>query len=218
MKRHSRHCVGLWSEFTHAKGDCKWLSPMGCAPHALKPEGFHRRPAEDCAGTASMTSSLQATASEKKSGVFWKFQKSQMKKEPQPAGGTLVTKAIVWQVTWRKKLLYILSHKSKTLWQLRANWFIFDNHFLLHHWNIISILCISIVNAAVLTTAFKNNVFKIAEYIYSSTALVQFWVENIDHKTFQREELYLLLHYIYLMTWVTSYLTDLIYSKNIINK
>lgn len=107
MKRHSGRCVGLWSEFTHAKGDCKWLSPLQCAPHALKPEGFHRRPAEDCAGTASMTSSLQATASEKKSGVFWKFQKSQVKKGPR---GPLVTKVIVWHVRWWKKNVVSLKY------------------------------------------------------------------------------------------------------------
>lgn len=65
---------------------------------------------------ASMTFSLQATASEKKSGVFWKFQKSQMKKEPRPAGGTLVTKVIVWQAGWqKKKMLFILKHKSESL-------------------------------------------------------------------------------------------------------
>lgn len=33
-----------------------------------------------------MTSSRQATASEERSGVFWKFQKSQMKEGSQPAG------------------------------------------------------------------------------------------------------------------------------------
>lgn len=41
---------------------------------------------ENRAGAASMTSSRQATASEERSGVFWKFQKSQMKPGSQPAG------------------------------------------------------------------------------------------------------------------------------------
>lgn len=69
MKRHSGPSVGLWSEFTHAEGDCKWLSPLQRAPHALKAEGFHRHPAEECSGTASVTSSLLATASQRRNGV-----------------------------------------------------------------------------------------------------------------------------------------------------
>lgn len=56
VKRRSRRCGAVWSEATHAECDCKWLSPPQRAPHALKAEGFHRRPAEDWAGTASLTS------------------------------------------------------------------------------------------------------------------------------------------------------------------
>lgn len=61
--------------------------PCSAHPMLWSSVGFHHSPAEGCAGTASVTSSLQATPSEWKSGLFWKLQKSQVKKEPQPAGG-----------------------------------------------------------------------------------------------------------------------------------
>lgn len=104
MKRHSGPWVSLWSEFTHAKGDCKWLSPLRRAPHAPKPEGFHRRPAEGGAGTASMTSNVSRQLPRRRGTVcFGSFQKSQVRKGPQPAGGPLWTKVITLNFRWRRK-------------------------------------------------------------------------------------------------------------------
>lgn len=61
------------------------VTPVACTRSPAAGGDFTGIQPEKRAGTASMTSSRQATASEERSGVFWKFQKSQMKQGSQPA-------------------------------------------------------------------------------------------------------------------------------------
>lgn len=64
------------------------MRPLRRAPSPLQPGGggFTGIQAGNRAGTASVTSGRQATASEETSGVLWRFQKSQMEQGSQPAG------------------------------------------------------------------------------------------------------------------------------------
>lgn len=61
------------------------VAPVACTRSPAPGGDFTGIQPENRAGAASATSSRQATASER-SGVFWKFQKSQMKQGSRPAG------------------------------------------------------------------------------------------------------------------------------------
>lgn len=77
---------------------------------------------------------------------FGSFRSHKWKRDPDQLEAPLVTKVIVWHSGWRK------NEYPSTHWQLQANSFIFHNWFIMHDWNISSILyiCISRISVAVI--------------------------------------------------------------------